>query len=356
MDQIGTNPPRGEKQILARAMQVLQGVLPPGWTAGLSNGDRETDGELFLVASDGTRGRMSIEARSVVEGRDVSALRDRLTVNGQSGLVAARYIPSSVRERLTGAGLSYVDATGNAVLALERPGIFIRTQGADRDPWRGPGRPRGTLKGDPAARAVRALLDFSGAWTIRNLMDVSGVSTGSLYRVLEFLQSDGLVERQPNKEYVVGDWATLLRRWSEDYGFVRSSETTTWIAARGLESFAQVASQSTANLKYAFTGTIAAQEWASYAPARNAMVYVADVEACVSRWNLRPADAGANVVLAVPQTAAVFDRTESRDRDGLIIAAPAQVAVDLLTGPGRAPSEGEELIEWMRANESSWRR
>jgi hypothetical protein len=35
--------------------------------------------------------------------------------------------------------------------------------------------------------------------------------------------------------------------------------------------------------------------------------------------------------------------------------APAQIAADLLTGSGRMPSEGDELIAWMKANERDWR-
>lgn len=36
-------------------------------------------------------------------------------------------------------------------------------------------------------------------------------------------------------------------------------------------------------------------------------------------------------------------------------AALPQVAVDCLTGPDRMPAEGEALLEWMAANEESWR-
>ena len=42
--------------------------------------------------------------------------------------------------------------------------------------------------------------------------------------------------------------------------------------------------------------------------------------------------------------------------EGYPVAAPAQVASDLLNGPGREPAEGEYLIEWMKANEERWRR
>ena len=40
----------------------------------------------------------------------------------------------------------------------------------------------------------------------------------------------------------------------------------------------------------------------------------------------------------------VFDRTVQRD--GPRCVAPAQLVVDLLTGPGREPSQGEEMLAW----------
>lgn len=53
-----------------------------------------------------------------------------------------------------------------------------------------------------------------------------------------------------------------------------------------------------------------------------------------------------------------FDVVFARSRiggEGFVIAAPSQVVVDLMTGPGRSPSEAEELLAWMRRNEAMWR-
>lgn len=43
------------------------------------------------------------------------------------------------------------------------------------------------------------------------------------------------------------------------------------------------------------------------------------------------------------------------NREAITYAAASQVAVDLLTGPGRGPAEGDALIEWMEQNEDAWR-
>jgi hypothetical protein len=105
---------------------------------------------------------------------------------------------------------------------------------------------------------------------------------------------------------------------------------------------------------YAVTGTLAAAEWAAYAPAALAMVYVADAEVAARAWGLQPTDAGANVLLAEPPFDAVFERSWVNDA-GVTIAAPSQVFVDLLTGPGRNPSEAEALLAWVQRNERTWR-
>ena len=83
------------------------------------------------------------------------------------------------------------------------------------------------------------------------------------------------------------------------------------------------------------------------------MVYVDDAIDAAKRLGLQPADVGANVLLVEPYDVVVFDRVV--ERDGLTLAAPTQIAVDLLTGPGREPSEGVELLDWMRRNEDAWR-
>ncbi len=67
---------------------------------------------------------------------------------------------------------------------------------------------------------------------------------------------------------------------------------------------------------------------------------------------LRETEAGANVVLLEPFDPVVFERATMRH--GLRCVAASQLAVDLLTGPGREPSQGEEILKWMKENEDAW--
>ena len=75
-------------------------------------------------------------------------------------VLVSRYLSDSVSGWLDENDVSYVEATGNLRLVSDEPAVYRRDRGADRDPWRGPGRPKGTLRGEPAARVVRALADF----------------------------------------------------------------------------------------------------------------------------------------------------------------------------------------------------
>jgi hypothetical protein len=356
------DPPETEAEILRRGAVILADHLPAGWSSTLRSNvpaDERIDGFVEVTAADGQTATLVVETKRIVEGRDVGTIREQLdgyveAHRASQGLVVARYLSPPVRRRLADAGLSYVDATGNVRVSVASPGLFLSDRGADADPWRGPGRPRGTLKGAPAGKIVRALADFAGPWRMRALVEVARVSTGAAYRVVDFLEREGLVVRDESNEIVVPDWTPLLRRWSDDYGFVRNSSITRWIAPRGLPDLVRRVAQTNLATRYVFTGTLAAAEWAAYAPARSAMVYVEDGPYAAASWGLRPVDAGANVLLAEPQIDVVFERPVTAST-GITTAAPTQVVVDLMTGPGRNPSEAEELLEWMKRNEQSWR-
>lgn len=369
-----SEPPKTTTEVLRRGANAITERLPVGWAAILSEpslqrGEQGVDGYLEITSPDQERATLILEPKRKVEGRDVAALERHLSkyatqfanvFRNSRVVIVAPYLSPPVRARLQEADLSYVDATGNMRIELTRPGLFLADRGADTDPWRGPGRPRGTLKGEPAARVVRTLVDFDRSWRMRELVETSGASTGAAYRVVEYLEREGWVERNSARAVRALDWPKLLRAWSADYGFARDSRTTRWIAPRGLPGLlSRMAAQRTSESSdtvgpYALTGTLAATEWAPYAPATLAMVYVTNAATAARTWGLQPAEAGANVILAEPPYGVMLERASTNEA-GVQVAAPSQVVVDLLTGPGRSPSEAEKLLTWMEQNESRWR-
>lgn len=354
-------PPQSEADVVRRTMEILADRLPSAWTMAPTidaSGSRGADGLYALTAPDGRQTRLVVEAKRILEGRDIPSVVNQLrnyvgAMPDAQGLLVARYLSPPVRARLIESGVSFVDATGNVRVEVKMPGLYIADRGADADPWRGPGRPRGTLKGAPAAKAVRAIADFPGSWTVRELVNLAGISTGAGYRVVDFLQREGLADKGADGRVSVPRWDKVLRRWSEDYGFVRNSTVTRWIAPRGLDGLLKRVADAPFD-GYAVTGTLAAVEWAAYAPARSAMIYTTNAVEAAAAWSLRPTEAGANVMLAEPEIDVPFIRTLTTKKE-IKIVAPTQAVVDLMTGPGRSPQEAEELLQWMVANEQSWR-
>lgn len=354
--------PTSEKDVLRGALQLLRERLPATWqvdaTEAAAGRNPPVDAELRLRAPDGEAVTVLIEAKRLLSTRDAPmALEQLKRANAGRGeskavlVLVARYLAPATREWIAKAGVGYVDLTGNVLLMSDRPALFVRDQGAERDPWRGPGRPRGTLKGPPAARVVRALIDFAPPYSVPELSARSGASTGATYRVVEFVKEQALLERERRGPITAVRWRALLERWSRDYGFAQSNTVATFLEPRGLPALTSRLKE--ADLDHVLTGSLAAERIAAYAPARLAMLYVRDISAAAALLGLRETEVGANVALAAGDYDVVFERTQLVD--GLRLAAVSQIAVDLLTGPGRNPSEAAALLDWMERNEPTWR-
>jgi hypothetical protein len=229
--------------------------------------------------------------------------------------------------------------------------LFIETQGAAEDPNREE-RPARSLRGPKAGRVVRALIERKQPPGVRELAALTNIDAGYVSRVLSFLDSEALITRAARGRIESVDWPALLRRWAQEAPLNARGRLEMFLEPRGLSALQSRLAKTTT--PYAITGSLAAATLAPLAPPRLATLWVPDANTAATRLALRPADAGANVVLAEANDDAAFEGVIKRE--GLWYAAPAQVAVDLLTSPGRGPQEGEELIGWMKANEDRWRR
>lgn len=357
------SPVAREVDVLRRSLGALKECIPDTWVweveEGARRGDVVFDALLTVEAPDGSSVTVAVEVRRLIATRDVSAQLERLRfrisrarIPSAVPMLVARYLAPSTRERLEKDGVAYADATGNLLLAVDRPAVLVRNVGEDRDPWRGPGRPRGSLKGAPAALVARALVDFAPPYIVAQLVERSGASIGATYRIVKYLEEEDLLEREPRGSITTVQWRRVIERWSQDYGFQRSDSVDSFLFPRGVEAVPE-ALRSVKDARYVLTGSLAAHPLAPYAPPRLAMIYVDDIPTMAERLGLRGVDKGANVLLAANRDDVAFVRAHSVD--GVVSAAPSQIAVDLLTAPGRAPSEGQALLDWMEANEPHWR-
>lgn len=170
--------------------------------------------------------------------------------------------------------------------------------------------------------------------------------------MIELLDREAIIRRDsPRGRIQSVAWERLLRRWTRDYSFVESNNMKTYLEPRGMQE--ALGKLGKATFKYAITGSYAAVRFAPVTQSRLFTVYVEYPEFAQELLGLRRAETGGNVLIGKPFDPVVFERTEIAD--GLIYARVSQVAADLLSGPGRNPSEGEALIDWMKTNEGKWR-
>lgn len=314
----------------------------------------------------GVQARLAVELRLRFEPRDVDDLPDleaairapsppsdraadaRNRVDGR--LLAAPFLSRRSQELLAKASWNYADATGNVRIALDRPAVFVQLQGAAKDPF-GETRPLRSLKGPAAGRLVRALADFKPPCGVLDLADRAGASAAMASRVVALLEADAIVTREKRGAVTGVDWKALLERWCEEYSFARSNRIVRYLALRGRKPLLEKLGQS--GRKYAITGGVVAERRRTMAPAIVTAIYSPEPEALARDCELVPATRVADVLIAEPFDAVVFERTW--EEEGLLYVALTQAVADLLTSGDRDPQVGAALIEWMEANPDAWR-
>ena len=229
--------------LIDTAVKAIGTRLPPRWL--LFDRARETaarsprasisgaDAIWELCGPDGLSSDIIVEIKAYpVEPRMVRSVAVQLkvlsaSICGQTGTTPAHmlvspYLSPLTRERLTEAGIGYADSTGNIRFAVDRPAVFIETQGADRNPFRAD-RPLRSLKGGRAARVVRGLLDHRPPFGTRELAGKTGSSPAMVSRVSSLLEADEIITKEsPRGRIVLVDWEALARRWAMDYDFASS--------------------------------------------------------------------------------------------------------------------------------------
>lgn len=353
-----------ENDLVEALLEAVRVKLPASWAISslpLPPLPATPDAILEIRAPEDKAGLLVIETKSQLSPGQVAAVANHLReyrslLSGDQPLaliVAAPYLSPGTRDVLIREGLGYFDMTGNLRASMSEPLMVLDSEGAQTNPWVRD-RPLRSLKGPTAGRVVRALLDFRPPFSITQVSRFARIPVASVYRVISFLEPEGLVYREPRGPIEEVDWAGLIQRWSRDYSLTGSNRTAMFLEPRGALQVLDELKQ--ADYRYAITGSLATASIAPSVPARLAVVYVERIAETATRLTLRPVDLGANVILAEPYDEVVFERTWTADPQGVVFAALSQVAVDLLTSPGRGPVGGEELISWMRQNQNRWRR
>ncbi len=347
----------GSGTILAKDVAAtFIALVPSGWT--VLRDERNCGGFDLLVvvrAPDDVEVCFAVTITRAVEPRDVPKVLAQLpaaaavSASPTVSVVAAPFLSELTRASLTAKGVSFLDLTGNVLIRSDKPALYVRSTGAARDPSPSDEKLR-RLGGRGAARAVRALVESRPPFGMRELAARRGVALGTLSRTADLLDRDGLLKRTPRGPIEQIDVSGVIRRWAKDYSVSRSNNVVSALSIRGVPALTK--QLSAIGSGYAATGAFGASKFTGIALTRLVSLYVPDAGEFAERLDLRTVDSGSNVWLIEPGSDVVFERVISRDN--VVCVNPAQLAVDLLTGPGRDPSVGDELLLWMKQNDE-WR-
>lgn len=330
--------------------------FPAGWSHGPFEAKSTAfDGAVDLYAPNGRTARFIFETKRSVEPRDVERVATQLSrlPPGAHPLLLAPYLSPRSRDLLRKRGISHVDETGNVWIAADS--IYIECLGSVRGPVARDARAgeertmRRSLRGPSTARVVRYLCDGVGPPRVRTIAAATGVDPGSVSRILQLLEREAFVRRE-KRAIVDVDWKSLIVRWGEDLAKDRVSES--FLAPRGIDH-ASVLLRSV-SFPYALTGSSAAAAIAPAASPSALDVYVEDMDSAAKSLALHDSDGLGNVRLIEAFDPVVFDRTI--ERAGVVLAAPSQIAADLVTLPRRSADELAALLEWMERHAHEWRR
>ncbi len=268
-------------------------------------------------------------------------------------VVVAPWLSRKTQALLTKNGIGYIDLTGNARVLANNPPFYLETVGAERDP--APKKQgKAQLRGPKAARLIRLLTDVRPPYRLGELAAAADLAPAYVSRLLETLYDEALIERGARGPVEVVDIAGLIRRWANSYDVLQSNRPESFIAPNGVKfTTDELSNYPSEKTRFAITGSVAAIRLAPITAPALLLAYCDDPDALASDLGLLPASEGANVILLEPFDDVVWRRTLTQS--GLRFVAPAQVAVDCLTGTGRMPEEGEAVLDWMVENDDVWR-
>jgi DNA-binding MarR family transcriptional regulator len=350
-----------EQQLLVTALDHLRALLPEDFrldSVSLEPDDSPAavDATCLLVAPNHqaellAHAKLSFGPRDVERFLGEASGMLRRVLGNRTVLVIAPWLSPRARASLEARGCSYLDLTGNVRLQVTRPAVYLRLQGSDKDP-NPPERSLPGLQGPRARRLVRLLVDVTPPYRMTDLARTADLNPGYVSRLLGSLDEQALIERGRRGVVEDVDWAALLEAAAEKYDFLKSNDTTMYVAPAGA---AALHARLTAG---EFPGTVVTGSYAAAAVAPVAApsqlaVCTTDPVKIRRGAGLLPADRGADVLLLEPADPSQMERP--RLVEGAMHVGRSQLVIDLLAGTGRMPEEGAAVLDWMRDHEAQWR-
>ena len=244
-------------------------------------------------------------------------------------------------------GIACIDLNGR--IWLRAPGLLVDRRSLPNRSFRYELEPGNIFVGK-SARIVRCLLtDRDRNWTQSEILGRTSASSGLVSRIVQYLISQGFVEKTGSREFRLHDLAGLLDAWVESDRFAKRTRTSRYAGfigpvselAERLNDWAERVS-----VQIAFTQWIAAWHRHPYAEPVVASAYVPRLPdpATLEALGLRTVADGGKLWLHIPDDEGLLG--EIQQAQGLPVVTDAQIYVDLQKVGLRGPDAAAALRSW----------
>lgn len=341
-----------EKNILEEVENTLRTCLQRVPFLEIESLERELkvgDASIDIVATVRVarqRQRLALEVKNNGQPRVARAIAYQLArvlgrEPGVYGVFAAPYISPQTAKICFNEKIGYLDLAGNCRLTFGQ--VYIEQEGKP-NPF-AEKRDLRSLYSPKAARVLRVLLsDPKKPWRVQALAAEAEVSLGQVSNVKSLLEDREWL-KSSDAGLLLKDPESLLSEWSENFKSRKNLPRNYYTLKSMAEIEADLAqSCEREGTMYALTGFSGAARYAPSVRYQRAMAYVSrDVESIAKSLSLKEVTSGANVTLFVPYDEGVLYGT--RQIDGIYIASPVQVYLDLLGMKGRGSEAAKSILD-----------
>ena len=257
------------------------------------------------------------------------------------GVFAAPYISPQTAEICVKEKIGYLDIAGNCRLTFGQ--VYIEQEG-NPNPF-AEKRDLRSLYSPKAARVLRVLLtDPKKPWRMQALAEEAEVSLGQVSNVKSLLEDREWL-KSSDAGLLLKDPESLLSEWSANFNSRKNVPRNYYTLKSIAEMETELASTCEGErTTYALTGFSGAARYAPSVRYQRVMAYVSrDVERIAKILSLKEVASGANVTLFTPYDEGVLYGT--RQIDGVCIASPVQVYLDLLGVKGRGEEAAKAILD-----------
>ena len=298
-----------------------------------------------------------IEVKKTVYPRDVRQTLWRLRESSSSipiqgedlkpvYFVLAHAISPGAKELLRHEQIGYYDSGGSLFLPSSNVFVYV-----DKSPPKSLSNSTRSLFTGRRARVLHAVLEYHREWFgVNDISREARVSSATASQVLTELEKyEWVVSRGkgPRKQRQLAMPSAMLDTWSEQLSKLRPVALQRFFVPLVRETLEEKLAESFSanNVEYAISHEAAAQRYAPYlstvSQVHSRLVACPGADRALRSMEARPVSHGAN--LALIQVNSVDEMRFRRHIDGIWLASPVQVYLDLMHSEGRAKEMATHL-------------